>query len=347
MGLAAVRRIELAFLFGVVMSRRIQSRRWGFTLVELLVVIGIIAVLIAILLPSLSKAREVARRTVCATKVNAWGKAFILYATDYNGMLPLDGGDGTAGTPIGLWNDPRLWFNGTTVYMGTGNRTYDQLQQQLCPTNNANACKLPKGAANSMFLCPSAGDASNIIPGLSAGSNTTGDTVTNGYFVVTGWYSVSTTSGAFAETRPMLICYGMNSQLRQLNYDSWQDLNVDDSTLPRDDVPSMQMLDIPSLVPLLAEKRIDPAELPKNDTNNQKALAQSKVTANRFTARHDGGGNIVMADGHVQYFKNADINYPKQAPFNGQQPSKNYHYNIPNVITWNPATPYGILAAPP
>jgi len=322
------------------MNRRTQCRRWGFTLVELLVVIGIIALLISILVPSLSKAREAARRTVCATKVNAWGKAFILYANDYGGMLPLDGGDGTAGTPIGLWNDPRLWFNGTTVYMGTGNRSYDQLQQQFCPTNDASKCNLPKGAANSMFLCPSAGDASNAVPWLGK-SFTTGDTIVNGYFVVTGWYSVSATTGAFAETRPMLICYGMNSQLRQLNYDSWQDLNQPDNTLPQDDIPSMQMLDTPAMIPLLAEKRIDPSELPAGDDNARKSLAQSKVTAGRFTARHNGGGNIVMADGHVEYFKNRDINYPQQAPFNGHALNKTYHYNIPNVITWNPATPYG------
>ena len=248
------------------MNRRTQRRRWGFTLVELLVVIGIIALLIAILLPSLSKAREVARRTVCGTKVNAWGKAFILYATDYNGMLPLDGGDGTSAAPIGLWSDPRLWFNGPTVYMGTGNRTYDQLQQQLCPTNNANACNLPKGNANSMFLCPSAGDPSNIY----ALNHTTDDTIVNGYFVVTGWYSVSTTTGAFAETRPMLLCYGMNSQLRQLNYDSWQDLNQPDNTLPIEDITSKQKLDTHGKIPLLAEKRINTKELPANDQNNSK-----------------------------------------------------------------------------
>jgi len=64
------------------------KRRKGFTLIELLVVIAIIALLISILLPSLSKAREMAKRTVCATRLGGLGRAIALYSNQYRGLYP-------------------------------------------------------------------------------------------------------------------------------------------------------------------------------------------------------------------------------------------------------------------
>ncbi len=63
-------------------------RRAGFTLVELLVVIGIIAMLIALLLPALSKARESARMAVCASSLRQLHLASVSYANDNRGFLP-------------------------------------------------------------------------------------------------------------------------------------------------------------------------------------------------------------------------------------------------------------------
>jgi prepilin-type N-terminal cleavage/methylation domain-containing protein/prepilin-type processing-associated H-X9-DG protein len=65
------------------------KRASAFTLVELLVVIGIIAVLIAILLPVLSKARKAAITVNCASNMRQAGIALTLYQHDNKGFLPL------------------------------------------------------------------------------------------------------------------------------------------------------------------------------------------------------------------------------------------------------------------
>ena len=72
------------------MSARIgtQGRR-AFTLVELLVVIGIIAILISILLPSLTRAREAANRAACLSNLRSVGQMFLIYAHDNKRQIPL------------------------------------------------------------------------------------------------------------------------------------------------------------------------------------------------------------------------------------------------------------------
>jgi prepilin-type N-terminal cleavage/methylation domain-containing protein/prepilin-type processing-associated H-X9-DG protein len=76
-------------------------KRRGFTLIELLVVVAIIAVLIAILLPSLGRAKANAVRVKCAAVLKQWGTAIHLYAQEQYDMFGVQWQEGPISAPSG------------------------------------------------------------------------------------------------------------------------------------------------------------------------------------------------------------------------------------------------------
>jgi prepilin-type N-terminal cleavage/methylation domain-containing protein/prepilin-type processing-associated H-X9-DG protein len=102
-----------------------RSPKTGFTLIELLVVIAIIAILAAILFPVFAQARDQARQTTCLSNMKQLGTGLMMYAQDYDEVLPAWPFRGGAG---GLFSDPRFgvwsystWVNALMPYVKNTN----------------------------------------------------------------------------------------------------------------------------------------------------------------------------------------------------------------------------------
>lgn len=139
---------------------RIRTRH-GFTLVELLVVIGIIALLISILLPSLQSARRQANSVKCLSSLRQIGNAFMLYGNEFKGAWP-----------------PAIHaINVQPVGFPTERRWYDQIAKYISGnTSMAKETDIAKIRANSVIWgCPEWRGATEYDP------NNYADTVRPGY----------------------------------------------------------------------------------------------------------------------------------------------------------------------
>ena len=81
------------------MLQKMRSKRGGFTLIELMIVIAIIAILAAILVPNFIRARAQGQVTACKSNLKNIATALEMYSTDYGGRFPTAIASGGALTP--------------------------------------------------------------------------------------------------------------------------------------------------------------------------------------------------------------------------------------------------------
>jgi len=126
----------------------------GFTLIELLVVVAIIALLISILLPSLSAARESGKRAVCASNLRSIVQAMIAYSMDNRDVMPQH--EGVEPSYVYVNKGSVQWHLAELIlpYMGTQNITRSGPNGTFAPIDFELSAPLGK-----IFHCPSTGNA--------------------------------------------------------------------------------------------------------------------------------------------------------------------------------------------
>ncbi len=272
-------------------SHQCQARRplkAAFTLIELLVVIAIIAILAAIILPVLSKAKSKADQITCLNNLKQWGTAMAMYAEDNNQFYPASRdtnyvatadnnpvwtemyADAKAAPPIGLSD----WFNALPQYVSgmplwqygansaSNNIFFDTKSIYICPT----AAAIPRNALTDPD--PAVGPTFN---------------------------------------------YGMN---QRINYPA-----------PPEAPFRITQAVHPSAFVVFSEQRVHASETPYYGSSPTD-LSSTYNYNNRFSGRHNQGGNIVFSDTHAQYFKYSYV----CMPYNGKaddpgRPDINWPFN--------------------
>lgn len=251
-----------------------HKKNEGFTLIELLVVIAIIAILAAMLLPALAKARARAQQAACLSNAKQWGLADNMYVDDNNQVFPyprFQGAyasstvdeDNPAWLSIGAYHSSSLgddvWFNALPAYVAN--------KPMYAWASNPTVFF----GSKSVFTCPTASS-----QGIDAVDKQAG---TGKYDMIPG-------------ARP-LFNYAMNSK-------SLANLNISGTV----ETLKTTMVTHPSSFVLFSDVRNRSGENPfYGDPQNKVLLATPHCYTTRFSSRHNNGGNITFSDGHAAFFK--------------------------------------------
>ena len=257
--------------------RHSATRTRGFTLVELLVVIGIVALLVAILLPALNKARESSRSAACLSNLRQLGISHANYVADNRGyVVPADIGDWV--TPPGP-NGYSTYESWATILVANKYLPHPKAAKGL-PTSEGNVLYCPSGLPE--FIANS-----SITSGLPV-SRASQEGAKGVQFesklydpglVVYSWYGINGTSGS----SPYMPCRRWPA----------------DGTGPGKGKPAPPT---PKITEIKKSSEMvflfDGISLNIQNTN-----------ANRLNARHNRqtATNILFFDGHAEMFKTADL----------------------------------------
>jgi prepilin-type N-terminal cleavage/methylation domain-containing protein len=276
--------------------KRITAKH-AFTLIELLVVIAIIAVLAAMLLPALAKAKDKAKTTNCLSNMHQWGVAQVIYGTDNGDLIPHDG-MGYLGQypdsphppetgPLAGSRDLNQWFNLLAPLVGDKPLYTYTANAGNSTAFNATVIPFP-GGLGKIWSCPSATMPADDMNKLSGQGG-------EGFF-----------------------SYGMNIDLNNL---------PGGSSMRYPAMPKVTNLRKPSATVLMLDMAFNSTEWPsQNNFYSVNPAGRWRV----FPMRHSSkkGGILAFVDGHSQYYKWATV-------YNQADPTGS-ELLLPDII-WDPS----------
>jgi len=278
------------------MREKIKRTNYAFTLVELLVVISIIAILLAVIMPAMSKARALATALKSMSNMRQWGIGAIAFAEQNNGTLPWEGNkDENLGS---VFKNDDWWAN--SIPRMLGQQSYRQISETAI--KNKTTVPMPPNK-DCIFVDPAA----KFPRGFTQDAVNFYDSIANYEY-------------------QMFFCYIWNSELNNGPTASTKD---DIENVKLANIKSTQQ------TVLMLEMRTTSEELDKKDFDYYKTrplLGRHRGDWKRFARRHLNGGHLVFCDGHAARVK---YDYVTTNSDNSRDPDyRSGNWNKPGLI-WN------------
>jgi len=290
-------------------------KRRGFTLIELLVVVAIIALLIAILLPSLGKARELANRSYCAANLRGIIQSMVVYSAENSDQYPTVTPPGTANAYLLAGNNASAGNNlGTNTSADKAIDSYytTPLLDPGSVTANLWILVLRNATSAKQFICKSDPVPTNVSQ-IQSSAN---------YFINfnggTGGTSTAEYGYSYSTAYPWAPATG--SPLVQSAGAWWR--NTTDSSLPI-------MSDIAPMNGSGTNPVADTKGVSSNGVPSSGAKAWNSANHQR------DGQNVGFADAHTEFTRRADVGQSNDNIFTFWPAATYTSYNIGSVVPGN------------